>query len=58
MGEDSNMASRVEREVWCPGAADPVLGCYARLHWSISDAEMSEVLGQGSITSPAPEPLS
>ena len=32
-------------EVRCPGAADPVLGRYARLHWSISDAEISEVLG-------------
>jgi len=41
------MASRGSarsREVRCPGAADPVLGRYARLHWSISDAEMSEVL--------------
>ena len=29
-------------EVRCPGAADPVLGRYARLHWSISDAELAK----------------
>jgi len=40
--------SRVAREVRCPGAADPVLGRYARLHWSISDAKISEVLGLGA----------